>query len=106
MKYYAIAEITITDRTWVGDYVANVTPMIERYGGRYLARTGRVDKVEGQRPAAQTYLIIEWPSNTAAQTFYDSAEYRPYRQRRIDGAQNEFVLVAGEDVTGTANIEA
>ena len=104
-KYYAVAEITVTDPTWVRDYVANVTAMVERHGGRYLARTGRAEKIEGQRPMAQLYLIIEWPSKAAAQRFYDSDEYRPHRQRRIDGAENEFLLIAGEDATGTAHIE-
>ena len=44
------------------------------------------------------YHIVEWPSKEAAERFYDSEEYQPYRQRRIDGAQNDFVLVAGEDI--------
>src|SRR5205807_1052687 len=34
MKYYAVAEIDISDRSWVSAYVKNVTPMVERYGGR------------------------------------------------------------------------
>jgi len=36
--------------------------------------------------------------------FYASEEYRPYRERRRGGAGNEFVLVAGEDVTGVARV--
>jgi uncharacterized protein (DUF1330 family) len=105
MRYYAVAGITVTDPAWVRDYVANVTAMVERHGGRYLARTGRVEKIEGRRPAAQTYLIIEWPSKSAAERFYDSDEYRPFRQRRMDGAESEFLLIAGEDATGAAHIE-
>jgi len=49
-------------------------------------------------------LIIEWPSKAAADAFYASDEYRPYRQSRLAGARNEFVLVAGEDVNKTAQI--
>jgi len=45
MKYYAVAEIDITDRNWVGDYVKNVTRLVERAGGRYLARTSRIEKM-------------------------------------------------------------
>jgi uncharacterized protein (DUF1330 family) len=40
MKYYAIAEMDVTDPSWVADYVANVTGMVERRGGRYLSRSG------------------------------------------------------------------
>jgi uncharacterized protein (DUF1330 family) len=30
MKYYAVAEMDVTDPSWVADYVANVTGMVER----------------------------------------------------------------------------
>lgn len=49
-------------------------------------------------------LLIEWPSREAADAFYESKEYRPYREARREGARNEFLLVAGEDVNGVAKI--
>jgi len=49
VKYYAVAEMEITDRSWVPEYVNNVTRMVEQRGGRYLARTSKVEKVEGER---------------------------------------------------------
>jgi uncharacterized protein (DUF1330 family) len=102
MNYYTIGEITITDQSWVRDYVQNVTPMVERHGGRYLSRTGRIERLEGERTPAQIVLLVEWPSREAALNFYESEEYRPYRERRLSGAKNEFLLVAGEDMTGAA----
>jgi uncharacterized protein (DUF1330 family) len=104
VRYYSVAEITIIDRSWVHDYVAQVTPLVERYGGRYLARTSNVEKTEGARGTGQIFLIIEWPSRDAAMSFYDSDEYRPHRERRVAGAQTEGVLVAGEDVNRVATI--
>ena len=106
MKWYAVAEIDVTDPSWVRDYVADVTKIVERRGGRYLARTTQVERIEGVREPPQTFLIIEWPSKQAAGSFYASEEYRPYRERRIGGARNQFFLLAGEDVTGAAEIES
>lgn len=103
MKYYAVAEMEITDRGWVAEYVKNVTRMVERHGGRYLARTAKVVQLEGERKLPQVFLIIEWPSREAVAAFYESEEYRPYRERRIGGAKNEFLLVAGEDMTKAAH---
>lgn len=105
MKYYAVAEIEITDRSWVAAYVQNVTRLVEERGARYLARTSKVEKIEGVRKVPQILLIIEWPSQEAAKAFYESEEYRPYRQSRIAGARNEFLLVAGEDMTRTARMQ-
>ena len=104
MRYYAVAELEITDPAWVQAYVAEVTPMVERHGGRYLARTSRVEKLEGERAPPRVALIVEWPSREAALAFYESDEYRPFRDRRLAGARNELALVAGEDATGTARI--
>jgi len=33
VKYYAVAELDVTDPSWVAEYVADVTPMVERRGG-------------------------------------------------------------------------
>jgi uncharacterized protein (DUF1330 family) len=97
MKYYAVAEIEITERSWVSAYVKNVTGMVERHGGRYLARTSRIEQLEGERKVPQLSLIIEWPSKEAAEAFYHSEEYRPYLESRKAGSKGTFVLVAGED---------
>ena len=104
MKYFAVAEIDVTDRSWVLEYVQNVTPLVESYGGRYLARTSKIEKLEGDRRTPQVFLIIEWPSREAAMSFYESEEYRPYRESRLRGSKNEFLLVAGEDINNVANI--
>lgn len=103
MNYYSIAEIDITDPSWVADYVQQVTKQVEHHGGRYLARTAKIEKMEGERTAPQIIVIVEWPSREAAFAFYDSEEYRPFRESRIAGARNEFLLVRGEDMTRTAS---
>jgi uncharacterized protein (DUF1330 family) len=105
MKHYAVAELDVTDPGWVREYVAEVTPMVESRGGRYLARTTGIERLEGERPLPQVMLIIEWPSKEQADAFYASEEYRPYRERRRRGARNEFLLVSGEDVNGVARID-
>ncbi|HEX9985518.1 MAG TPA: DUF1330 domain-containing protein [Thermoanaerobaculia bacterium] len=103
-KYYSIAEIDITDQQWVAEYVKNVTPMVERYGGRYLTRTSHIEKLEGERTPPQLVVLVEWPSREVCDTFYQSEEYRPYRQSRAAGARNEFLLVPAEDVARAARI--
>lgn len=102
MKYYTVAEIDVTGYDWVKAYVRDVTKLVEQYGGRYLARTSNFEKIEGERMPPQIFLIIEWPSKEAAIEFYESDQYRPYRQSRLEGASNELFLVAGEDINKTA----
>lgn len=104
MKYYVVAEIDINDPSWVPAYVKNVTELVQQRGGRYLARTSNIQRLEGERKTPQLMVIIEWPSKEAAENFYRSNEYGPYLQSRLNGARNELVLVAGEDITKAAHI--
>jgi uncharacterized protein (DUF1330 family) len=104
MKYYCVAELDLTDQSWVAEYVRQVTKLVEAKGGRYLARTSNIEKLEGERAAPGILLILEWPSREAALAFYRSEEYQPYRRRRLEGARNELMLVAGEDITGAAQM--
>jgi uncharacterized protein (DUF1330 family) len=78
--------------------------MVERAGGRYLARTNRIEVLEGERPRGVTILILEWPSKETADAFYESDEYRPFRDARQRGARNTMLLVPGEDVTKASTL--
>ncbi len=104
MKCYTVGEIDIADPSWVSEYVAKVTAMVERRGARYLARTAQVERIEGKRTPPPVCVLIEWPSRAVAEEFYDSEEYRPYREARLSGARNEFLLVAGEDSNRRAHL--
>lgn len=104
VKYYTVAELEIKDQGWIPEYLKNVTRMIEEHGGRYLARTSKIEKIEGEREAPPILLIIEWPSKEIAERLYQSEEYRPYLQSRLAGARTEMFLLAGEDMTKTARI--
>jgi uncharacterized protein (DUF1330 family) len=94
----------VTDPAWVQDYLRAVTPMVESRGGRFLARTVTHEKLEGEREPPQVYLLVEWPSKQAAEEFYASDEYRPYREQRQAGARTELAMIAGEDVAGLARV--
>jgi uncharacterized protein (DUF1330 family) len=104
VKYYCIVELDTTDPRWVPAYVQNVTKLVEQRGGRYLARTSTLEKIEGKRPLPQILVLLEWPSKESAMAFYESEEYRPYRESRIAGGKNEFLLAAGEDIARVAHI--
>lgn len=104
MKVYSVATMQLTDRAWVADYVANVTRLVEARGGRYLARTSHADVLEGDAAKPRLFLIIEWPSREVADAFYESEDYRPYRESRMAGAETDMFLVPGEDVTGAARV--
>ena len=40
MSVFLIAEIKVTDDSWVADYAAKVHPIVEKHGVKYLSRSG------------------------------------------------------------------
>ncbi len=98
MTYYAVVRVTMIDDSWVVEYLLRVTALVHKHGGKYLARTMTLERVEGDAELPSVFVIIEWPSKEAAQAFYADPEYQPYLQKRLAGARNDFVLVAGEDI--------
>ena len=97
-QVYVTGEGFDTDATrGIRGIPATSTLAFDQAGSLYLARTGRSETFEGERTPPQTMLLIEWPSREAAHEFYESEEYRPYREARRQGSRGVFMLVAGED---------
>lgn len=99
MKHYITIEVNLIDPTWVPEYIEVVTPIVISYGGRYLTRSSQIDMLEGtDKP--QFLLIAEFPSKDAALGFYNCEAYRPYKEKRLAGAQCSMKLVPAEGVAG------
>jgi|SRR5215212_2032722 len=63
MPAFLIADIDITNPTTYEDYKQQVAPLIMRFGGRYLARGGRHEVLEGDwEPHRLVVLEVPlWP---------------------------------------------
>ena len=68
--------------------------LVARHGGRYLVRGGAMQPVEGAL-GLKRLVILEFPSMEALRGFYDSAEYAPLLQLRLDSTQSDVVFVEG-----------
>jgi uncharacterized protein (DUF1330 family) len=91
---YLVADVDVTDPEAYAEYVENVPATIEAYGGRYLARAGETEVLEGDwRPSR--FVIVEFPSVERALEWYWSAEYEPVRAIRIANAESRLVLTEG-----------
>ena len=75
------------------EYRAANTPLVERHGGRFTVRGGRIDVLEGDPP--DRVVVIEFPDAAAARAWYDDPDYLAIRGLRHDGAETELVIVEG-----------
>lgn len=93
-KGYIIAQVDVTNPQQYAEYTKLTPGLIEKAGGRFIARGGRTATLEG--PAARSrVVIIEFPSFERAQEFYNSPEYVAARKLREGAATAQFVLVEG-----------
>jgi len=94
MPAFVIAQIEVTDPEGYAEYAKGVPATIERYGGRYIARGGKIDRLEGEGPANRI-AIVQFPSMEQARRWYDSAEYRPLRAIRQANSRGVITLTEG-----------
>ncbi len=94
MTAYAIVRVTVTDPERYAAYMALSPGAIEAYGGRFVARGGATEVLEGE-PEDRRIVLVEFPSMEAARTFYDSPEYREARAARDGAAVMEMLIVEG-----------
>lgn len=94
MKAYVIVNVAIRDPERYKDYVKAATPTVAAHGGKYIARGGRAERLEGS-VAVNRVVVLEFPSYGHAKGWYDSPEYREALAIRQSCATGELILVEG-----------
>lgn len=94
MSAYVIAMIDVTDPEGYEMYKDMVPITIAQYGGRYLARGGRSDVLEGET-ASNRFVVLEFESFERAQEWWSSSEYEAVKPHRTKNATSSIVLVEG-----------
>jgi uncharacterized protein (DUF1330 family) len=92
-KGYWIARVTVTDLDAFKGYAAAASESVAAFDGRYLARGGVFEAVQG--PARDRNVIVEFPSYEAALACWNSPQYQAAKALRDGHCEAEFVVVAG-----------
>ena len=101
-KILMILEITVHDSLQYQQYRLKVEPLIERYGGIYLVRSGgmafdpdparKVTPVEGNWNPNR-FIIIRWDSMEQLQNFATSEEYKSVANLLENSASTNSIIV-------------
>ena len=100
MSVFLIAEIKITEDSWVPSYAANVHNLVEKHGGKYLSRSGNIETLEGADKDSTLIAILEFPSRAALDSFAADPDYAPYGQARQAGSISNFHVIDDTDLAG------
>ena len=84
----------IQDRERFEEYLAQVVPMIEKFGGRYLTKGSSHEVLEGDwRP--ERAVVIQFPDMSALKAWYHSPEYQPLIALRRSAAKDVMIALEG-----------
>jgi len=91
---YVVVDVERTDLERAARYSEMSGPSVERHGGRFLARGGALDVLEGDWEP-ERLVVIEFASTEAARAWFDSDDYREARAVREGAGNWRMVVVNG-----------
>jgi uncharacterized protein (DUF1330 family) len=94
MAVYFIVDVKVEDPTIYEEYRKRVNPTLERYGGKFLARGGATETIEGDWQP-QRLVVLEFENTEHFRRWYDSPEYCEAREIRWKASTARAVLVQG-----------
>jgi len=100
MTVFVIADVKVTNDSWVPNYAANVHNIVHKHGGKYLARSGNVTTVEGEGLDTTLIALIQFPSMEAVQAFAGDPDYAPYAEARQNGSVSRLHVIDNTDLAG------
>jgi uncharacterized protein (DUF1330 family) len=100
MSAYIVVDIEIHDPVTYERYRQMTPPTIAAYGGRYLARGGETEVLEGDW-LPKRFVILEFPDARQARAWWSSSEYGEAKKLRQSCATTRMVLTEGVAVVGT-----
>ncbi|HEX2165634.1 MAG TPA: DUF1330 domain-containing protein, partial [Longimicrobiales bacterium] len=92
MAAYVIAHIDVKDPVRYEDYKKMVPPSIAKFGGRFIARGGPVEVLEGEWQPKRL-VLVEFPTIEAAREWYASEDYRPARELRQATSNGDLIVI-------------
>ncbi|WP_299122478.1 DUF1330 domain-containing protein [uncultured Tenacibaculum sp.] len=93
MKAYMLAFVRVNDlETFNKEYIENAVPIVQRHGGVTVAVDENPLTIEGTVPEGRV-VIVEFPTKTAAEAFYNDPEYQAIKAWRQKVSQSDSIIL-------------
>ncbi|MEO8005668.1 MAG: DUF1330 domain-containing protein [Betaproteobacteria bacterium] len=94
MPAYIIVDLEVHDTAVYDEYRKLVGATLQKYGGKFIVRGGKVEALEGSWNPKRV-VIVEFESAARAKQWYDSEEYKVPKEMRMKAAKGNLLLVEG-----------
>ncbi len=92
--YLLYVRQTLLDEAKWAEYVRQVGPINELFGGEMVARGAEVESLEGDLHLPPI-VLIRFPSMERLRAWYDSPEYAPLKQLRLEASTGNMIMFEG-----------
>jgi uncharacterized protein (DUF1330 family) len=94
MPVYLIIDMVIVDQELYAEYVGQVSAVVEKYGGTFLARGGEVFVMAGDWHPKRI-VLIEFESLDHVQEFFSSPDYLALAPLREQSTSSRTIIAEG-----------
>ena len=94
MPAYVVVNIEVTDPERYAKYIEQSPATVARHGGRYLARGGRAEALEGD-VEPRRFVVLEFESYERAKEWWAAEDYASPKALRQSCAITSMILVDG-----------
>jgi uncharacterized protein (DUF1330 family) len=94
MTAYVIVDINVHDPVRYEEYKKLAAPTVELCGGKYIARGGRTETLEGDWSPSRL-VILQFDTLEQAKEWLNSPEYSGPRKIRNETATSSMVVIEG-----------
>jgi uncharacterized protein (DUF1330 family) len=84
---YMIANLVTHDKDEYLKYEKGFFPLLKKHGGSFLTFDDNIKHMEGSEPRLGRIVIFQFPSETAADTWFNDPAYQALAEHRRAGAE-------------------
>ena len=92
---YLVVDTDLSDPALYEEYKVRAKPVVEQFGGQYLARGGAMTLLEHDLWSPSRLVLIRFDDAQQARRFYESPEYQAVLPLGRQAARRTLVILEG-----------
>ena len=92
MSVHVIIDIKVLNKNMYSEYIKKVPPIIKKFGGRYLARGGKITTISGTWHPERV-ILLEFDNAEQVNNWLTSREYTEVATLRENSTVTNAILI-------------
>ena len=94
-NFFLLVDVDIHNIEEYKKYLEKVKPMVEKFGGKYLIKGGKIDAKETDLWKPKRIVLVKFPNKSSALKWYNSEEYRALKHLRLNNSSSNILFIEG-----------